>query len=277
MNVVLLSDMWTELRDHAHSLNCSDRLLFTATSLLIIFTCFYVHGWIFVFADWNGILDKYAIRSGDHKVATLEKQLEAIKEASIDMFVVKPMVLYFSFPFVANIFIQFDCSPPSLMIGLIQWIMMKLVFATSLYWLHRAMHHKAVYKYVHKRHHSYHDSVAFASQYAHPIEGIVSSLHVIFAIVFVKPHFVVYCAFLATTMIEIVDAHCGYDVPWAWLYPWSDKYPWGSGARAHDFHHSHNVGIYGGGLVGLWDRALGTDADFRKFEMKRLTDQNKNN
>jgi hypothetical protein len=35
------------------------------------------------------------------------------------------------------------------------------------------------------------------------------------------------------------------------------------------------VGIYGGGLTGLWDKLLGTDVEFRRFEEKRLAAEKK--
>lgn len=265
-----LNGPWIDFVEYSRNLGITERVLFCASSLAIIFVFFYLHGWLFVLADWYGFFDRFAIRSGSHKVATIEKQWDAIKEASIDVFVVKPIVLYFVYPFVADKYIHFGPTVPALTTFLFQWVCMKLIFSTSLYWLHRAMHHKSIYQYVHKRHHTYHDTVGFASQYAHPVEGLISAVHVVLAICLVRPHFLVYCAFFSSTLTEIIDAHCGYDVPWVWLYPWSDRYFWGSGARAHDYHHSHNVGIYGGGLIGLWDRALGTDEEFRRFEKKRL-------
>lgn len=263
-------NIWSEVQAQLAIAEISERSTFVGGTLLVIFIFFYLHGWFFVLADWYGFLDRYAIRSGNHKVATIDKQWDAIKEASIDVFLIKPVVLYFVYPFVAGKYIHFDSGLPTIGTALFHWLCMKLVFSTSLYWLHRAMHHKSVYQYVHKRHHLYHDTVGFASQYAHPIEGMVSALHVILGILLMRPHFVVFLFFMATTMTEIIDSHCGYDVPWAWFYPWSDRYFWGSGARAHDFHHSHNVGVYGGGLTGLWDVVMGTNAAFAAHEMKRL-------
>jgi methylsterol monooxygenase len=270
-----VNETWIQFLVSCQNFGVNERLVFCGVSLTVIFLCFYVHGWFFVFADWYGFLDKYAIRSGNHKLPTVDKQWDAIKEATIDVIVVKPIVLYFVYPYVAGKFIHFGPTIPAVSTCLFQWILMKVIFATSLYWLHRAMHHKSIYQYVHKRHHTYHDTVGFASQFAHPVEGMVSAFHVVLAIYLIRPHFVVFCCFLGSTVFEIVDAHCGYDVPWSWLYPWSDRYFWGSGARAHDYHHSHNVGIYGGGLIGLWDRVLGTDVDFRRFEGKRLAAEGK--
>ena len=269
--------LWYDFRKNIHSLGYSDQILFTVASLQIIFIAFYLHGWFFILADWYGFMDKYAIRSGKHRLPSLEMQWTAVREASIDLFLIKPVVLYFIYPFVGNIFIIFDGVLPSMGEVFLQWLSMNLIFSTSLYFFHRAMHHKYLYQYIHKRHHTYHDTVGFTAQYAHPVEGMISAFHVIFGIMIVRPHFLVYCIFLATTMTEIIDSHAGYDVPWSWLYPWSDRYFWGSGARAHDYHHSHNLGIYGGGLTGLWDKLLGTDADFVKFESKRLKELKEHN
>jgi sterol desaturase/sphingolipid hydroxylase (fatty acid hydroxylase superfamily) len=40
------------------------------------------------------------------------------------------------------------------------------------YWLHRLMHHKRLYKYVHKVHHTYQAPFGMVAEYAHPVETI---------------------------------------------------------------------------------------------------------
>lgn len=245
----------------------SDQMIFVAISWAIVMAN-YLHAWFFVMADWYGFLDKYAIRSGKKRLPTLDMQWQAIKEASIDAIVVKPLILYFTFPYISGPFVSFGDVPSGYQM-LRDWFLMSAYFSTSLYFIHGAMHCSTfLYKHVHKRHHSFHSTVGFAAQYAHPGEGLASSLHVVGAIMWVQPHFLTYCLFLSSTLVEIVDSHCGYDVPWAFLFPWAGCYPWGSGALVHDYHHSHNLGAYGGGLLGVWDKLLGTDADFRAFQSK---------
>ena len=247
----------------------TDRSIFAAALFLIHLVAFYFHAWFFVFADWYGFMDRWAIRSGKHRMASMQKQWEAIREGTLDAFVVKPLIGYLVFPF-AEPYISFG-ELPTLSNGFLQWLAMEVIFSTSLFWIHGAMHKlPIVYKYVHKRHHTYHETVSFAAQYANPLEGLASSCHIVFSILIVRPHFFMFCIFLTTTFLEIVDSHCGYDVPWSVLYPWCGIYPWGSGARAHDYHHSHNIGMYGGGLVGLWDRLFGSNKDFLRFEAQRL-------
>jgi len=243
---------------------------FAAICTFIHFVVYYLHGWLFVLADWYGFLDKYSIRQGKQKVPSLTQQWEAIYAGSIDTFIVKPILFFATYPLV-YIFLSFDVEIPSTQSCFLQWLGLNVVFSTSLYFLHGAMHYFPwLYKNVHKRHHTYHETVGFAAQFAHPVEGLFSALHTIFGVLLIRPHVVPYLIYLTTQLIEIIDSHCGYDVPWSLLYPWSDRYPWGSGSRAHDYHHSHNRGMYGGGMFGLWDRFMRTDSDFRAFERKRV-------
>ena len=51
------------------------------------------------------------------------------------------------------------------------------------------------------------------------------------------------------------------------LSPWN-LLPGMDCAAAHDFHHSHNVGNFGGFFT-FWDRVCGTDAAYRRFLEKK--------
>lgn len=62
-------------------------------------------------------------------------------------------------------------------------------------------------------------------------------------------------------MWETLDAHCGYAFPWS-PFLILDKYLT-LGPRAHDWHHSHNRGMYGVGR--FWDWICGSDKDYLEF------------
>lgn len=266
-----INTLWIQFRDYLYThYHLDNQSIYTLISCMIVFLTYYCHGWFFVFADWYGFLNKYCIRNGTHRIPSLSQQWAAIREATLDTFLLKPLILYFIYPYIIEPYVSFD-DTPSLTRILVDSTLMLILFSTSLFFIHGALHKITfLYKHVHKRHHSFHESVAFAAQYHHPVEALASACHVICAVALVKPHFLSYCLFLGLTLMEIVDSHCGYDVPWAVLYPWSGHYPWGSGARLHDYHHSHNLGTFGGGITGLWDWAFGTDADFRAYEKQRI-------
>lgn len=268
----VLQDVWNRIQaTRPYCGSGSDADFYAVWSAIVLLITYYLHGWLFVLADWYGFLDAYAIRGGKHRLPSMKQQWDAVGAATLDCFVVKPLFVYVTYPLIGKPFIQFDSTLPSLQKMFLDFFILQIVYSTSLYTFHRMMHDIPwLYKNVHKQHHSFHESVGFTALYAHWGEAAISTLHVIIGVVLVQPHFFVYLCFFGALLVEIVDAHCGYDVPWKALYMWSDVYPWGSGARIHDYHHSHNLGSYGGGLLGLWDRLLGTDYDFRMFENKRV-------
>ena len=65
---------------------------------------------------------------------------------------------------------------------------------------------------------------------------------------------------------QSLDAHSGFDLPFP-LSPWSAIKSMDC-APAHDFHHSHNVGNYGGYFI-FWDWAMGTDRAYRAHVQKK--------
>jgi sterol desaturase/sphingolipid hydroxylase (fatty acid hydroxylase superfamily) len=58
-------------------------------------------------------------------------------------------------------------------------------------------------------------------------------------------HFTTLLAYTCLKLHQSIDAHSGYDLPLPFS-PWSAWRGVLDGARAHDFHHSKNVGNFGG-------------------------------
>jgi len=269
-----INEQWQLFHHLAYQHGYSNRLLFTLGACGIEFVAYYLHCCFFLCADYIGFLDNYAIRSGKHRKPSDKQQWEGFKEASFDLFIKKPIILYMVFPYVTWA-LDFETAP-ELSTAFLHWVSMEILFSITFFLAHCTLHKVTfLYKYVHKVHHTFHESVGFAAQFAHPVEAGLAAFHILFAVVIVRPHFLTFLAFLFTRLVEIVDAHCGYEVPWNCLYPWSGFYPWGCGVRMHDYHHSHNRGCYGGGVLGIWDRICGTDKDFREFESRERTEVNR--
>jgi len=136
---------------------------------------------------------------------------------------------------------------------------------TLFYWIHRGLHHKKLYGKVHKIHHEYKTTIGLASEYAHPIEYILSD-----AIPFTAGplilglHYYVFWMWMIVRVGETVDGHCGYDFPWS---PYR-LLPFSGSAAVHDYHHSHNLGNFATFFT-YWDDFMGTSKDFHKFLKKK--------
>jgi fatty acid hydroxylase domain-containing protein 2 len=128
------------------------------------------------------------------------------------------------------------------------------VLAPAVFYLtHRFLHRKWWMKRVHRVHHEFRTTTAFASEYAHPVEFATGNfLTLVFGAFVIAPHILSMYLFSLLALLTVLVHHSGYALPWA---------PWG---LPHDWHHYRFNEIYG--TTGFWDRMLGTDADFRQLK-----------
>ncbi len=130
------------------------------------------------------------------------------------------------------------------------------------YWMHRAIHHKSVFKYIHKVHHLSKNPTPWAAYSFHPIEGITEA-GIFPVLVFIMPlHPVVLAAFMIWQITFNVTGHLGYEI-----YPkkfmqtgWNKIF---NSSTHHNLHHSAFNGNYGL-YFSWWDRWLGTE--FKNYE-----------
>jgi len=132
------------------------------------------------------------------------------------------------------------------------------------YWTHRLLHYPFFYKLVHKKHHRFTLTIGIASEFADPVDDLISStIPTIAPPILLKCHMSVACVFLFLRMWETIDAHSGYCFPWSvWTF-----FPWlNGGPRFHEFHHRVNVGNFG--MLRFWDWAMGTDGKYTTIHNK---------
>lgn len=120
-----------------------------------------------------------------------------------------------------------------------------------IYWIHRFLHHKLVYKYVHKPHHKWLVPTPFASHAFHPVDGFLQSCpYHIYPFLF-PLHKVLYLCLFVFVNIWTVSIHDGdYRVP-------DMLKPFINGSAHHTDHHLYYNYNYGQFFT-LWDRIGGS-------------------
>lgn len=129
------------------------------------------------------------------------------------------------------------------------------------FWIHRLMHDKRLYKYVHKIHHTFQAPFGMVAEFAHPMETVVLGLGFFFGIILTTSHFILLWAWVTIRLMETIDVHSGYDIPF--INP-MHLVPGYAGARFHDFHHYNFVGNYSSTFV-WWDKLCGTDSQYLEY------------
>mmetsp|Transcript_42161 Transcript_42161/g.98880 ORF Transcript_42161/g.98880 Transcript_42161/m.98880 type:complete len:731 (-) Transcript_42161:77-2269(-) len=166
-------------------------------------------------------------------------------------------VRYFNIPY------EWDSMPP---LRSMAWrlALSLVVDDTWVYFGHRFLHHKKIYKHVHKVHHTYQSPFAPDAEYEHPVETVFLGIGFFTACMLFTNHIAFMWAWLYLRLLVTYDSHSGYDVPCNMLH----FIPGYNGAREHDWHHQFFNGNYAPTFV-WWDRYFGTSDQFMRHEKKR--------
>ena len=146
-----------------------------------------------------------------------------------------------------------------------------LVGDTVFYWTHRYFHeNKWLYNNVHKKHHEFKYVVGVATEYCHPIEDLLVNMlsGIAGPLLFGSPVWIL-VGHTGILLAQSIDAHSGLDL----YFPLScwNVLPFSDCAKAHDYHHSNNVGNYGG-FFSFWDSICLTDVHYQRHLLKMKDD-----
>jgi lathosterol oxidase len=145
--------------------------------------------------------------------------------------------------------IYFDLATHGLAFSIATTLIYFVVTDGALYWAHRLMHRRTLFRYIHRVHHRWTSPTAFTAAAMHPLEFAVYQSLMIVPLFVLPIHVVGLVAVLVyQNTIAFLD-HSGVNL--------GSALPWQPPPRFHDDHHVHFHVNYGQTL-GLWDRVFGT-------------------
>jgi sterol desaturase/sphingolipid hydroxylase (fatty acid hydroxylase superfamily) len=80
-----------------------------------------------------------------------------------------PFILYALYPIFKKWGMEVSGPIPSAGSIALQFLLFMVVNDTLFYWSHRLLHHRLIYKYIHKKHHTFKVNIGIAARYAHPV------------------------------------------------------------------------------------------------------------
>lgn len=143
-------------------------------------------------------------------------------------------------------------------IYLITSVMITIVFHDFyFYWTHRLMHHKWLFKYVHRVHHESTNPSPWAAYSFHPWEALIQALVLPIMVFTIPLHPLVIFIFLTYMIVRNVLGHLGFEIlPKGFTRnKWLN---WNTAITHHNLHHEHfhnNYGLY----FTWWDRIMKTE------------------
>lgn len=216
-------------------------------------------GFIFQFIPY---MRKYKIQQD--KPETWEKQWKCLKTLLFNHFCVQLPLICGTYYFIEYFSIPYDWERmPRWYVLLVRCFGCAVIEDAWHYFLHRLLHHKRIYKYIHKVHHEFITPFGMQAEYAHPLETLILGAGFFIGIIVFCNHMIFLWAWLICRLMETIDVHSGYDIPLNPLH----LVPFYAGARFHDFHHMNFIGNYASTFT-WWDRIFGTDYQYVSYQEK---------
>ncbi|CAG0922610.1 unnamed protein product, partial [Notodromas monacha] len=203
--------------------------LMTWGSSLVVFLVYWSLGAIYTFFDYFNVpewIRKYKIQPGTNEPVERRRLLQVVGQVLVNQIVVGV-----PFAFVTSILLKArGCTGsrklPYFEEVVFELIIMVIVEEAMFYYSHRLLHHKLLYKYIHKQHHEWTAPISVTAIYCHPLEHLFSNLLGPFAGVLVcGSHIATQYLWFSMAIANTLNAHSGYHLP---FFP---------SPEAHDFHH----------------------------------------
>jgi len=229
----------------------------TPVAVHLVGAVFVLHGLVFwgmsaAFAyvdakDRPAFIARHRIQSGTPREP---ERARVIANLALNQLLVTPVMLVLLWGALELRGWEVDASFPGLVEVGRDLVLLGIVSAIYFYASHRFLHRPWWMKHVHRKHHEFRTTRAWAAEYAHPVEMIFGNFGTLaLGVVLIGPNLATLYLYAVIATHTFVAHHSGYAVPWL------------SWAVHHDWHHYRYKEAFG--TFGLIDRLLGTDEEFR--------------
>jgi sterol desaturase/sphingolipid hydroxylase (fatty acid hydroxylase superfamily) len=131
-----------------------------------------------------------------------------------------------------------------------------VIHDTYFYWTHRLMHHRRLFRFVHRPHHLSNNPTPWAAYSFGVVEAFVQAGIAPLVLVVMPMHPLAFALFMAWQLTWNVLGHCGYEVWPRWIL----DTPLGRFINTPTYHTLHHEAFRGnyGLYFTVWDRLMGT-------------------
>ncbi|KAM6440924.1 methylsterol monooxygenase 1-like [Liasis olivaceus] len=246
-----------------YMLNNYTRFQIASVGFFLFYELFYfllcLPGFLFQFIPY---MQQFKIQQ--ERPETREGQWKCFKQVMFNQYAIHLPLTCGTYYFTEYYNIPYDWeSMPRWFVILAQCLGCAVIEDTWHYFLHRLLHHKRIYKYIHNVHHEFIAPFGIQTAYAHPLETLIFAAEFFLGIMVFCNHVILLWAFLICRLVLTIDAHSGYDIPLNPLH----LLPFYTGARFHDFHHMNVTSNYSSTFT-WWDKLFGTDSQYKSHTEK---------
>ncbi|KAG5849452.1 hypothetical protein ANANG_G00110580 [Anguilla anguilla] len=216
----------------------------------------------FFFSQFLPFMRKYKIQQD--KPETWEKQWKCLKMLLLSHFFVQIPLICGAYHFTELFGIPYDWeSMPRWPYLVVQCYSCAVMDDTWFYFTHRLLHHKRIYRHIHKVHHEFTAPFGMQAEYAHPLETVILGAGFLIGPMVFRSHLALLWIWLLFRLLETVDIHSGYDPPVNPMH----IIPFYAGTQFHDFHHMNFEGNYSSCFT-WWDKLFGTNVQYKDFQQR---------